>query len=250
MENDTFIIITNPTGNIIWVNDIFCQITGYRLDEVLGKKPSILHGRNTGPKVPERMSKLLKTKKPFVERVVNYKKNGAEFICAFAVHPIIDLSQIVVGFISIALDLNCLNYDKFEKIKRNYKYVNSNLDDSKEVELYHVLQDYFIKEKPYLKVDLTLDEVASALDTNRSYLSQVVNSQYGKNFRNFINEYRVREFEFLVSRSNSNRFTLFAIAEKCGFKNKSTFHTAVVNHTGNTPKQIVNRYDKKVITLG
>ncbi|ENO89640.1 ATP-binding protein [Thauera linaloolentis] len=35
-------VITNPDGTILWVNDAFCDITGYRRDEVIGANPRML----------------------------------------------------------------------------------------------------------------------------------------------------------------------------------------------------------------
>jgi hypothetical protein len=35
-------VITNAAGNILWVNDAFCRIYGYRRDEVIGQNPRIL----------------------------------------------------------------------------------------------------------------------------------------------------------------------------------------------------------------
>ena len=50
-------------------------------------------------------------------------------------------------------------------------------------------------EKLYLQPELNLSDIANRLKTNISVLSGVVNNAFGKNFNDFVNEYRVKEFQ-------------------------------------------------------
>ena len=49
----------------------------------------------------------------------------------------------------------------------------------------------------YLNKDLTIWELAKQLNTNRSYLSQIINTDYGQNFSTFVNSHRARYAESL-----------------------------------------------------
>jgi len=66
---------------------------------------------------------------------------------------------------------------------------------NKDEELARNLIDYFEKEKPYLQPDLTLTTVCKVIGTNRTYLSAVINSNFGVNFNVFVNQFRVRYIE-------------------------------------------------------
>lgn len=85
------------------------------------------------------------------------------------------------------------------------------------------LKDLFIEymdvEKPYLNAELTLDDVSSALETNRTYLSSMLKNIMGVTFRRYINERRVQYAkEVLMAHPNQN---LSDIAEISGFASDS-----------------------------
>ena len=95
---------------------------------------------------------------------------------------------------------------------------------------------YFEKEKSYLNPELTLSELAIKLNTNTSVLSAVINTGFGKNFNDFVNEYRVEEFKRKAAAPDSKHLTLLAIAFDCGFNSKATFNRAFKKITDLSPK--------------
>lgn len=100
--------------------------------------------------------------------------------------------------------------------------------------------NYFEKEKCYLNPELTLSELATKLDTNTSVLSAVINTGFGKNFNDFVNEYRVNAFKRLAITPDSRHLTLLAIAFDCGFNSKATFNRAFKKETGLSPKAFLD----------
>lgn len=242
IKKSVAIIVSDDSRKILWVNEDFTTITGYDLGEVKGKSPSFLQGKNSEQMAIARIRHSLSIKEPFHDRITNYRKNGEEYICALSIHPIFNTDNNLTNFIALEVDGSCADEDTMDLLKVKEKYVTSNLKQSDEVKIYFGLQDYFRNEKPYLEPSLTQQSVATTLNTNEKYLSQVINNQTGKNFRHFVNRYRILEFERLLSTGQHNHLTLFGIAEKCGFKNKATFYNVVLNHTGLTPKKIAERY--------
>lgn len=65
----------------------------------------------------------------------------------------------------------------------------------REEDLVKKLVDYFEKEKPFLQPDLNLTGVCKKIGTNRSYLSSVININFGMNFNSFVNRYRTKYIE-------------------------------------------------------
>ncbi len=85
----------------------------------------------------------------------------------------------------------------------------------------------FEEEKVYLEPELSLAELAQKLKTNTSILSAVINQNFGKNFNDFVNEYRIREFEEQIKNPSNQNYTRLAVAVDCGFNSKATFNRAL-----------------------
>ncbi len=91
---------------------------------------------------------------------------------------------------------------------------------------------------------LTKERVAEMLQTNRTYLSQVINEVYGKSFTQYINDLRIEEAIRRLDRPD-NRRALRLIGQDLGFNSPTTFNTQFQQRTGMTPAQ----YRQKVQQL-
>ncbi len=88
-------------------------------------------------------------------------------------------------------------------------------------------------EKLFLKQDLTINKLASYINVSRTYLSQVINELFQKNFNTLVNEYRIKEArDMLIENKN---MTIEGIANEVGFRSKSSFNSAFKKYTGVTP---------------
>lgn len=94
-------------------------------------------------------------------------------------------------------------------------------------------------EKLYLQPELNLSDIANRLKTNISVLSGVVNNAFGKNFNDFVNEYRVKEFQERILLPENKNITLLGIAFDCGFNSKATFNRSVKKFTNKAPKDFL-----------
>ena len=106
------------------------------------------------------------------------------------------------------------------------------------------LMEYFEKEKPYLRPNVKIQEVADDLKTNKSYLSKIINSYFKKNFSQFINWYRVRDSMDLYMK-NSN-IDIATMADKSGFKSLTTFNTSFARYTGMTPGEWCKKFKNEM----
>ena len=93
------------------------------------------------------------------------------------------------------------------------------------------------QEAPYLNPGLTLQQLADLLQVNAHLLSRVINEGYGKNFYDFVNDYRVREFIKRAEKDENQHLTFLAIAMDVGFSSKSTFNRAFKKVTETTPRE-------------
>ena len=75
--NSILITEAGPGYPIIYVNNAFCELTGYGPHEVIGKSPSILHGPDTDPEVIGRLGEDLVAGRLFFGKAINYRKDGS-----------------------------------------------------------------------------------------------------------------------------------------------------------------------------
>lgn len=95
------------------------------------------------------------------------------------------------------------------------------------------------EEKLYRDQDLTIYKLAKILNTNSKYLSVIINKEFGKNFVNFINEYRVEEAKINLLQDVKHSLTIEAHGQNVGFKSKSSFNVAFKKLTGYTPTEYI-----------
>lgn len=104
------------------------------------------------------------------------------------------------------------------------------------------LEKYMEQQKPYLNADVSMADLAKAAGVSNPILSQIFTQHMHTNYYDFIAKYRVEEFKHLASMPEYSKFTIMAIAEKCGFKSRTSFFTAFKNHTGCTPKEYLDKH--------
>jgi len=100
------VVITDAAGVIEWVNEGFTRITGYGLDDVIGRKPGeVLQGPDTDPETTERMREKIAHTEPFQEVILNYHKSGESYWTEINCNPIFDENGQHSGFIAIESDV-------------------------------------------------------------------------------------------------------------------------------------------------
>lgn len=95
-------------------------------------------------------------------------------------------------------------------------------------------------EKPYLNPDLNLSELADDLKMNRGQLSQVINSGFGQNFNDFVNNYRVNAIKEKLNEGSHKQLSLLGIAYDCGFNSKATFNRVFKKLTQTSPTEYLS----------
>lgn len=103
---DNSVIITDADRRIEYVNRGFERMTGFNLDEVIGKNPGkILQGQHTDPATIERIRDRLRRGEPFYDEIMNYTKDGDPYWISLAINPVRDDEGRIVRFISIQANI-------------------------------------------------------------------------------------------------------------------------------------------------
>ena len=103
------------------------------------------------------------------------------------------------------------------------------------------LLEQTLKENQYfLKPNLPIKELAAEMGIPDRYLSFLINNYHQKNYKEFINKYRVDAFIQKAQSSKKDRMTLLGLALESGFSSKSTFNHVFKSQTGKTPKEYLD----------
>lgn len=124
------------------------------------------------------------------------------------------------------------------------KTFQQNMDISEEqVKAYkEKLQELMDEKKIYLDPTLTLNKLAQLVNIPPRKLSLFLNLSYNKNFKEYINTYRVEYAKNMLTTKNSFRYTMYSIAYDSGFNAESTFYLVFKQQTGLTPKQYQDKF--------
>lgn len=101
-------------------------------------------------------------------------------------------------------------------------------------QLFDRLSEMMRQEKMYALKNLTVEDVASRLGTNRSYLSKAVNTYAGVSFNSWLNSMRIKESIELLSKTE---IPIKQVADEVGYSNLTTFYNNFIKETGVPPSK-------------
>jgi PAS domain S-box-containing protein len=100
------VLITDKWGDIVFANSSFHKMSGYNVEEIIGKKPGeFLHGPNTKEEDKISFRKKIDSGKSFTQEILNYTKSGKPYRVSCFVDPVYDKKGEVKRFISIQTDV-------------------------------------------------------------------------------------------------------------------------------------------------
>ena len=98
----------------------------------------------------------------------------------------------------------------------------------------------FDEKEIYTNGNLTIADVAALLGTNRTYVSNVINNEFGFSFYQFVNKYRIQKATILLIQHPDMQIQ--EVASLSGFNSLSSFISSFKLNEGITPKQWKQRY--------
>lgn len=92
------------------------------------------------------------------------------------------------------------------------------------------------KVEEFCSTDFSIDRLAQLVGSNPRYVSEAINEGYGKNFRAFLNDYRIKEaMQRLADSEHYGSYTIKAISESVGYKSQANFINIFTRLTGMKP---------------
>lgn len=105
----------NDGPNILYANPAFCKMTGYSLEQLLGRNPRFLQGERTDRQVIDRLRTAITNGEFFSGATVNYRQDGSPYYVEWNITPIVDQQGNITHFLSMHQDLS----GRIESQRRN-----------------------------------------------------------------------------------------------------------------------------------
>ena len=102
----SMVMITDLKGDLEFVNERFCEVTGYSKEEVLGRNPRFLQGDGTGQEVYRTLWETISSGHTWRGEFHNRKKNGELYWELASIGPVKDASGDTTHFLAIKEDIS------------------------------------------------------------------------------------------------------------------------------------------------
>lgn len=98
------------------------------------------------------------------------------------------------------------------------------------------IRQFLVDEKGFTDPDLSLQILSDKTGYPRYLITEVLNKTMESNFFTYVNGLRTEEAKRLLA-SPTNRYSIEAIGNECGFKSRSSFYTFFKKSVGMTPNE-------------
>lgn len=92
---------SQPDHPVVYASPGFLKLTGFSLDEVLGRNCRFLQGPDTNPNTIREIHDAIANEQPFFGDIINYKKNGELWVNRLKLEPIFDENGELFRYIGV-----------------------------------------------------------------------------------------------------------------------------------------------------
>ena len=114
-----------PGPRIVFVNAAFTTMTGYSLEDVIGKTPRITQGPRTDRVVTARLRQTLEQGGTFHGTTINYRKDGIPFDLEWQVAPVRNARGVVTNYVAVHRDITARKAAELELLSAREEALES-----------------------------------------------------------------------------------------------------------------------------
>jgi len=186
---------TNLQGTITFVNDLFCQTTGYTQEELLGQKHNILRHPDMPNTIFKHIWQDIKIGKVWKGKLKNKTKEGESFTINANIFPIVDSNKKIVEYVSIQFITTeeTETYEFSENVLKQYQESKRSDFSSREI-----IKNLQIELENYKKMDFNKINKSTDLEILESSLKKekIRSSKFHSKLKYIENNYKRIEDEF------------------------------------------------------
>ncbi|MCB0322795.1 MAG: PAS domain-containing protein [Bdellovibrionales bacterium] len=100
------VMLTDPRGIIEWVNEGFIRISGYRLEDVFGRRPEdLLYGPETDSTTARHIRDQIAREDTYHVDILHYDKSGNPYWVEVQAEPLFDDTGAINGYFAVQTDI-------------------------------------------------------------------------------------------------------------------------------------------------
>ncbi len=150
IDKSSIVSKTDLRGIITYANDMFCEVSGYSREELIGSSHNIVRHPDVPKEAFREMWDTIESKKIWKGVVKNRKKDGSSYIVNATIIPILDNRGEIIEYVAVRHDITELEKSK-EEIKKQRIDLLTGLPNRNQL-----LEDLITAVKPiifYLNID-------------------------------------------------------------------------------------------------
>lgn len=142
IDKHTIVSKTDNKGKITYVNDKFCEISGYSRNELIGKSHNIVRHPDFPKENFEKMWDKLRKKEQFQGIIKNMRKNGKSYFVDTVIEPILDNEDNIVEYIGLRHDVTSIMNQKVQ-LKDDLKSLDNPLLVLVKIEDFKIIKEFY-----------------------------------------------------------------------------------------------------------
>jgi len=91
--------------HIVYINDAFTRLTGYRPEDIVGHNPAVLHGPETDRRQLHRIQAASENNQSIQVELVNYRRDGSKYWADLSISPVTDGDGRLTHLVSVQRDV-------------------------------------------------------------------------------------------------------------------------------------------------
>ncbi len=133
LDSAQMIIKYDKSIKIVSINDLFCKTTGYKREDIYGKKMEyLIHPNESSQKIKE-LKNAIKSKEIWRGRLEYKRKNGEMMFVDSIVVPLFDSNDEIIEHVEILRDITDIIRQEQELEELRYSEMKENITKAKEI---------------------------------------------------------------------------------------------------------------------
>ncbi|HEX7645387.1 MAG TPA: diguanylate cyclase [Burkholderiaceae bacterium] len=112
LQSSNAMFVAERNGRIVWVNDAFCTLSGYALDEVLGAAPSLVKSDMQSALFYAELWRTILAGSAWRGRITNRRKGGGYYVVDQVISPVAEADGAITHFLSIQQEVAALHEER------------------------------------------------------------------------------------------------------------------------------------------